>query len=141
MIDESLVSLFRTVAGVNLRITPSTELVLVYTQLPRLIYTLVPGGDRRYSDDGAAGLVQGIYQLDAFAEYESDARDIMKKLMARNIIDVPPGLDGYRGAVLGVRIERIYFPNHESFSQGEKIEGKGRAVARVMNTMTVEYRE
>ena len=131
MIDVALTTLLKAAAGAATRVTPSTETELVYTQLPRVIYSLI-GLDRRYSDDGNAGLTQARYQLDIFADKASQARAVADAIRI--------GMDGHSGTTDGTKIERIYFDS-ENFAKGERIEGANRTVARYSQDMVVEYRE
>lgn len=131
MIDNALHSLLTTHAGVATRITPSTETVLVHTDLPRVVYTLI-GTTRRYSDSGNSKLTQGRYQLDIFADKGTQARSIADAI--RN------GLDGYAGTTKETTILRIYFDS-ESFGKAERIEGVNRTVARFIQDLIIEYRE
>lgn len=137
MIDESITNLIQTVVGFT-RVFPATETVVVTSDLPKIVYTAVPAGLRRYSDDGNSGLTPAHYSLDAFAAKLSDARALMV-LIRKNAAN--GGLDGYKGTILGVKIDRIYFPQHEIFMGGDKTSGVNQRVARVTEMMIVEYRE
>jgi hypothetical protein len=134
MIENALVSLIRGVAG-NARVTPSTETVLVYTELPRIIYTLATT-EENWTDDGDDDLLQARYTLDIFANTMTEARNL-GTLLRKRVAD--GGLNGYKGTVDSTKIDLVMFrgPN---FAQGEPIPG-GKTIARVSEDISVWYRE
>jgi hypothetical protein len=131
MIDVALHKLIAAATGLGLRVTPSTETVLVTKALPRLVYTLI-GVKRRYSDKGNCGLTQARYQLDIFAEKATEARAIADALRV--------SLDGKATTFDGTKIDRIYFDS-EQFARGDGSEGANKVPARYSQDLIVEYRE
>ena len=130
-IEIALVTLLRQHAGAGRRVTPSTETVKVYEDLPRIIYSMI-ALDRIYSDDGNVGIVEVTYQLDIFSAKVTEAHEIADAIR----VDI----DGLRGEVAGVPILRIYFGG-ERFGAGDSAEGANNRVSRYSMDVTIIYRE
>ena len=130
-IEVAIVSLLRQSAGAGKRITPSTETVKVYEELPRIIYSMIDL-NRVYSDDGNTGVAQAIYQLDIFAGKVTEAHELADAIRV--------GIDGLRGEVAGVPILRVYF-GRERFGAGDSAEGANNRVSRYSMDVTIIYRE
>lgn len=94
MIEQALFSLISAALGHD-RVYP-----LVLPQkptLPAMVYQRIGGGDDELTSSGVADLVEGRFQLDAYAKSYPEAKTTANAIRA--------ALSGYHGSVLGVRID------------------------------------
>lgn len=133
MIDVALRSLILTHAStlVEDRVQPSTETVLVAEALPRVLYSLIDI-DRSYTDSGRQGIAFARYQIDVYADKQSQARAVFDAILN--------GLDGYRGTLDGTVILRVSFGG-EKYAAGEKVEGRNNTLARQVGELFIAYRD
>ncbi len=130
MIEKALYSILVDAAGIN-RVHPSTETVTLTRDLPKIVYTPIDL-QRQYCDDGATGLVKGLYQLDVFADRMTEARQLYDIIRA--------SLDGFSGEEDDTQIARISFGS-ERWEKGEALPGANKVVSRFIAEMTVDYYE
>jgi hypothetical protein len=129
MIDTAVAILLRSASG-NRPVTPSTEVILVYKDMPRIVYELATT-DPDYTDDGDTLLYTARYSINIFAERMTEARVLEKTIRT--------ALNNYKGTTDGTVIDRLWFlgPN---FARGEEIPG-GKTIARFSEDIMVQYRD
>jgi len=140
MIDAAINTLLRNASELAEKVKPSVERVNVVAGLPKLVFSRLPGTDRRYTDDGANGPFQARYQVDIFAEKLLEAVEIARRITSP-ADDTVFGLDGYRGTVASTFIHRVYFTNEHWTVGDTEVDGKQQTIPRYIIELIVEYRE
>jgi hypothetical protein len=141
MIDNAIASLIGTTGSVA-RVMPSTAVAGV-ADLPRYVYTAL-GGPRDLTDNGVAGIVTSLYQVDAYAVTATAAREMLRKIMRdANAAEAGErGMQNYRGTVDDTKIELIHFTDTPRFGPiAMKSEGSNQTTPRLIVSMSVKHRE
>jgi hypothetical protein len=135
MIDTSIATMIRNATSLEKeQVKPATEIIKINGQtVPLIVYTQLPGGQRRYCDQGNIGLTQARFQIDYFYGKETEARAAadLVRLAAEAI---------RKQDIAGTQIDRIRIDD-ERFLEGVKAEGANQSIARFIQYVIVEYRE
>ena len=112
LIEEALVSKVTNDAGVSALIANRFYPVKLPQKvtLPAMTCRRI-SGSRVHSLNGSSGLASPRFQFSAWAKKYTEAKDIAEKLRL--------AIQGFRGTVLGVRIDAILFESDQDFYEDD----------------------